>query len=246
MGNSEFAFMMEPPTLDELLHNENYNSVRDAANRLNERLEADARTSDGVFTASRTLIETVCKTLLDLLDIEYDNDADLADISKQLLKSLDLHPSTQTELSLKQMCQGAINMINGIGSIRNSHGDAHGTGQVAEQLPFHNAELSAYLTYAVTRYCIQAYEAKIARKRGADLTDDEEHQLVEVWLEVAKQHKITNPDQLPYSQCLEDIAARFTNTTKIVLPRRDIFFKLIRLRKTCKLPKPEISDNGQE
>jgi len=241
-SDGQFSFMTEPPSLEEVLRNDSYQSVRAAATRLQDRLHVGTA-SDSVLTASRALIETVCKTLLDLLDVEYDAKADLQDISKQLLKSLDLHPSTQTQEALRQVCQGAINMINGIAFLRNAHGDAHGTGQEAEAIPFRDAELCAYLSFVFTRYCVQSYEARIARKRGVDLSPSEETQLVAAWSEIAKKDKkAANPDNLPYSEPLEEIAQLFTQKTGIVLPRRDIFLLLMKLRKASRLPKPELDD----
>jgi len=236
----QFAFMTEPPSLEEVLRNDSYRSVRTAAARLRERLKADTQASDGVLTASRTLVETVCKTLLDLMDVEYDDKAGLTDISKLLLKALDLHPSTRTEQALKALCQGAINMINGIASLRNAHGDAHGPGQEARALPFRDAELCAYMSCVLAGYCVQAYESKVSRKQRADLSATETATLVEIWLRVAKKHGITNPDNLPYSEPLEEIAQQFTQVTKIVLPRRDTYLKLVQLRKASQLPKPEM------
>jgi hypothetical protein len=239
--DSLFSFMTDPPSLEQILRNDHYQSVRSAAARLQERLASNRKASDSVLTASRTLVETVCKTLLTLLDVEYDDKTDLQDLSKKLLMALDLHPSTQTVKAMKQTCQGAINMINGIACLRNAHGDAHGREEdESEVLPFPHAEVAAYLSFALTRFFILSFEARISRKTQAELSQDEETILVEIWLEVGRKHRITNPDKLPYSKCLEEIAQSFTHRTSIVLPRRDIYLLLQNLRKAKKLPKPKI------
>jgi len=242
-SDDQFAFMAYSPSLAEVLQNERYESIRLAANRLQNRLKPmGSPSADSVLTASRALIEAACKTLLDFLDIVYDNKKDLADISRKLLKALDLHPGTRTARALKQQCQGAINMINGIACLRNSHGDAPGQGSPADAIPFHPAELAAYLSCAVTRYLVQCFETKIARKGRDNLTQSEASQLVAIWLKVAKTHKITNPDNLPYSTALEEIAQNFTQKAAVVVPRRDIYLLLVGLRKASKLPRPQLDD----
>lgn len=238
-GDSRFSFMSEPPSLDDLLGKEEYRAIYEAATLLKNRLDSQPEAS-GVLTASRTLIEAVCKTVLNCLDIEYSEQADLTDISKQLTKSLDLHPSTKTDVALKQLCQGAINMINGIASLRNAHGDAHGRGHASDALPFRHAAIVAYLSCSLARYFLESYEARIARRDRGTLSQAEESQLIKIWLEVAAEYKMTNPDNLPYSEPLERIAQRFTHETNIVLPRRDIYLALVSLRKQKLLPKPEM------
>lgn len=234
-------FMSTPPSVEDILKNDEYEPIREAAARLQEHLD-DKKASDSILTASRTLIETVCKTLLDSLDVVYAPGADLADISKALTKALDLHPGTKTTRALKQVCQGAISMINGIGALRNAHGDAHGNGQVVVTFPFRHAELTAYLSYSLTSYFVESFEAKHQRKKREDLTERERDQLVEIWLNVGSKHKMTNPDNLPYSEALEDIAQQFTSQTSLLVPRRDICLLLIGLRKRKELPKPEWND----
>jgi len=238
MTNPELlSFMTKPASLEEILNNDEHQAIRVAADKLSERL-GDRDDADGILTASRTLIETTCKTLLDCLDVEYSDRADLPDLSKKLMKSLDLHPASKTEDALKQVGQGAISMVNGIAFLRNAHGDAHGRGLSANDFPFRHAELSAYIACSLTRYFVETFEAKVARKTFKNMDDAEKEQLIDVWLQVGAQHKITNPDRLPYTNTLEEIAQQFTKETGIVLSRKDIYLGLQNLRKASSLPKP--------
>lgn len=238
--DDQLPFMSATPPLEDILIKDEYAPIREAATKLQERL-VDANASDSVLTASRALIETVCRTLLDCLDVEYRQGADLLDTSKALAKALDLHPGTKTESALKQVCQGAISMINGICFLRNAHSDAHGKGQKAEVFSFRHSELTAYLSCSLTRYFVESYEAKNQRKSRDNLCDSEKDTLVEVWLDVGKKHRITNPDNLPYSEALEEIAQQFTGKTSLIVPRRDIYLFLVGLRKALRLPKPALN-----
>lgn len=219
--------MIALPELDDLLQNDGYKSIRDAVEHLNKRCQ-DEQDRGGIITASRTLIETVIKTLLDLMHVEYPKGAELPDVSKQLFRSLDLHPSTQTSGALKQLCQGAMSMCNGLACLRNAHSDAHGTGREANSLPLRDAYLCAYISCVLTSYCVQAYESKVSRKTRHNLSESQVDTLSKIWTRTANRDKIKDPDQLPYSQTLEDIAHAFTQETEIIL-------KLQNLRKAGKL-----------
>ena len=235
------GFMTKPQSLEEVLANDEYTAIRDAATKLQERLNAKEG-SDGILTASRALVESTCKTLLDCLNIEYKENADMPDLGKELAIALDLHPGSKTNRALKQVCQGAISMLNGIGSVRNLHGDAHGRGLNAEAFPFRHAELTAYIACSLTAYFVESFEAKVSRKDFADLDQQSRDTLVSIWMEVGKKHKMTNPDRLPYTEALEEIAQRFTGDTGIVLARREIYWGLQNLRKAKALPKLELDN----
>ena len=195
MDNSELlSFMTTPPSLEDVLANGEYKTIREAAEKLQNRL-GDINESDGILTTSRSLVETTCKTLLDGLNVEYNEKADLPDISKRLTEALDLHPASNTNQALRQICQGAMSMINGIAHVRNAHSDAHGQGVNATDLPFRHAELSAYMACSLTRYLVESFESKVSRKIFSNLDDSQKKTLIDVWLEIGKKYQMTKPRQ---------------------------------------------------
>ncbi|MCW7494742.1 abortive infection family protein [Leptospira sp. 2 VSF19] len=86
------------------------------------------RSSDpeGAITASRTLIETICKHILDKLEIKYNEKIDLPELYKITAKNLNLSPELHNEEIFKQILSGCVSIVNGIGSLRNRISDAHG------------------------------------------------------------------------------------------------------------------------
>lgn len=86
------------------------------------------RSSDpeGAITASRTMIETICKHILDKLEIQYNEKIDLPELYKITAKNLNLSPEQHNEEIFKQILSGCISIVNGIGSLRNRISDAHG------------------------------------------------------------------------------------------------------------------------
>ena len=81
-------------------------------------------------------------------------------------------------------------------------------------------------------------EVTFIEKTRGELSDTEKRELANIWLEVARQHGISNPDRLPYSIALEQIRVIFTARFGIYLSSDDVFWVLVNLRKATKLPKP--------
>jgi len=76
----------------------------------------DRRTNDpeGAITAARTLLETVCKHILDSRSIPYDsNKVELHELYKLTATELNLSPSQHTEDVFKQILGGCSAIVNG-------------------------------------------------------------------------------------------------------------------------------------
>jgi Abortive infection C-terminus len=100
---------------------------------------------EGAITLARTLLETVCKHILDDLGLAYSRKDDLPDLYHAASSALNLAPSQHSEKTFKQILGGAASIVQGLGSIRNTLSDAHGTGKhAARPLPRH-AELAINL-----------------------------------------------------------------------------------------------------
>ena len=63
----------------------------------------DRRVSDpeGAITSARTLIETVCKHILDDMNVQYDDAVDLPKLYKETAKVLNLAPSSTYRRSIQ-------------------------------------------------------------------------------------------------------------------------------------------------
>ncbi|RYG22461.1 MAG: abortive phage resistance protein, partial [Burkholderiales bacterium] len=84
---------------------------------------------EGAITAARTLVESVCKLILDHLSIAYENDGDLGRLFKITARSLNLAVDQHEEQVFKQILTGMGSVVSGFASLRNSLGDAHGKGK---------------------------------------------------------------------------------------------------------------------
>lgn len=122
-----------------------------------DRRRAD---SEGAITMARTLLESVCKHILDDLGSEYGEKDDLPSLYRKTSQSLNLAPSQHTEPVFKQILGGCSGVVEGLGALRNKLSDAHGRGkQGAKPAPRH-AELAVNLAGAMATYLISTWQAR--------------------------------------------------------------------------------------
>lgn len=108
-----------------------------------DRFEADAineawakalsrRETDpaGAITAARTLLESVCKHLLEDSDgtALYGANDDLPKLYRQASERLNIAPSQHSEDAFKRILGSAASIVDGLGTLRNRIGDAHAPG----------------------------------------------------------------------------------------------------------------------
>jgi hypothetical protein len=122
-------------------------------------LERRVSDPDGAITSARTLLETVCKHILDDLGIEYDASADLPKLYGLTAKAISIAPSQQTEPILRQVLGGCTAVVEGLGALRNKLGDAHGKGRAEAQPEPRHAELAVNLAGAAATFLVQSWEA---------------------------------------------------------------------------------------
>lgn len=123
-------------------------------------LERRASDPEGAITSARTLIESVCKHILDSSGISYDDGADLPKLYKLTAEVLNLAPSQHTEAVFKQILGGCTAVVEGLGSLRNRLSDAHGKGKVASRPSPRHAELAVNLSGALATYLLATWEAR--------------------------------------------------------------------------------------
>lgn len=119
----------------------------------------DRRTDDpeGAITAARTLLESVCKHLLDDMDQSYDEKADLPKLYAQCASALHLAPDQHTEKSFKAILGNCQAVVNELGSLRNKISDAHGRGRRPIKPAPRHAELAVNLAGAVAAFLVATW-----------------------------------------------------------------------------------------
>lgn len=127
----------------------------------NKAIERSTREPEGAITSARTLLETVCKHILDEKRVEYDeNKTDLPDLYKKVATELNLSPDQHTEGLFKQILGGCSGIVGGLGGLRNRLGDAHGKGKNGVRpLPRH-AQLAVNLAGAMALFLVQTHTGR--------------------------------------------------------------------------------------
>jgi len=148
-----------PPekTISENLKNFDSDGVHFAWQKALERKATD---SEGAITISRTILESVCKHILDAKGVQYNTSKiELSELYKKTAKELNLAPEQHNEQIFKQILGGCSAIVNGLGTLRNKLGDAHGKGKSPVKPNIRHAQLAVNLAGSMALFLIQTYEA---------------------------------------------------------------------------------------
>jgi hypothetical protein len=121
----------------------------------------DRRTYDpeGAITSARTLLEAVCKRILDEVGEKYDEGLELPKLYTLVAKQLNLAPSQHTEQVFKQILGNCQAVVEGLGAVRNRLGDAHGKGKAPVKPASRHAELAVNLAGTMATFLVATWDA---------------------------------------------------------------------------------------
>lgn len=108
---------------------------------------------EGAITMARTLLELVCKHILDEKS-EGQIDDELPKLYASAARLLNLAPNQHSEQSLKQILQGCTSVVQGLGTLRNKEGDAHGHVKIYRPKARH-AELAVNLAGGMALFLVR-------------------------------------------------------------------------------------------
>ncbi len=126
-------------------------------NRALERRHTDP---EGAITIARTLLETVCKHILDATGETYTEKDDLPALYRAVAIKLNIAPSQHTEDAFKRILGGATSVVEGLGSLRNKIGDAHGKGKAAVRPAARHAQLAVNLAGAMATFLVETWRER--------------------------------------------------------------------------------------
>ena len=136
-------------------------AVHEAWRKAFERREKDP---EGAITSGRSLLETVCKFILDKNGASYDEHTELPKLYKAAAEKLNLAPSQHTEQIFKQILGGCQSVVEGLGALRNKLGDAHGGGQSRVKPSKRHAELAVNLAGTMASFLVATWEEQQKKK----------------------------------------------------------------------------------
>ncbi|CAJ0892554.1 hypothetical protein AMST5_04230 [freshwater sediment metagenome] len=116
---------------------------------------------EGAITMARTLLETVCKRILDQTpDASYSDKEDLPKLYAMVAKTLNLAPDQHSEEPIKAILGSTMALVNGIGTLRNRLSDSHGRGGKPVRPAPRHASLAVNLAGGVATFLVETFLAR--------------------------------------------------------------------------------------
>ena len=115
---------------------------------------------EGAITAAKTLLETVCKHILDAMDRPYGDNDDLPRLYNAAADCLNLSPSQHSELVFKSILGNCQSVVGHLAGIRNKLGDSHGQGKRHVKPSARHAELAVNLAGSVALFLVSTWQER--------------------------------------------------------------------------------------
>ena len=116
----------------------------------------------GAITLARTLLEDVCRWLIDELGESASDQDGLPALYRKLAKGLKLAPDDHSEQVFKQILGSCQSVVESLGAMRNKLGDAHGGGRKRAKPAARHAELAVNLAGSMATFLVATWEARSA------------------------------------------------------------------------------------
>ena len=130
-----------------------------------ERRETDP---DGAVTAASTLLEEVCKHIIEDSGAQWEAKWNVPKLYSEAAKVLKLAPSQHQEEVFKTILGNCQNFVQSIGSLRNKSGDAHAGGRSRVQFKPRHAALTVNLAGSMALFLIETWHARVKEQRIND------------------------------------------------------------------------------
>ena len=128
---------------------------------------------EGAITVARTLLETVCKHILDEAGIPYTSKTDLPKLWSKCANHLNLSPSQHSEQAFRAILGSCHTIVQYLGTIRNQIGDAHGQGRNPVKPRPRHAELAVNVSGAMASFLVQTWNEREEQHANADAENTE-------------------------------------------------------------------------
>lgn len=129
----------------------------------------DSKDYSGAITNARSLIETVCLFINESITSKpTTNDGNLIKMYRTVADNLNLSPKGSDEEYVKQILSGVMSIVNGLSSMRNEIGDAHGRGSsdVPDRIDEMHAKLAVNLAMTICEFLWSNFEVWKAKRDG--------------------------------------------------------------------------------
>jgi hypothetical protein len=130
-------------------------------------MERRAAEPAGAITLARTLLEDVCKWILEEAGEVWREADDLPALYRKLAEVLKLAPDDHTEQVFKQILGSCQSVVESLGALRNKLSDAHSPGPKRARPRPRHAELAVNLSGAMATFLVATWDARKKETRHA-------------------------------------------------------------------------------
>jgi hypothetical protein len=114
----------------------------------------------GALTSTKTLVESIYKSLLEQLEIDYGQQESLPSLHKKVSELLNFIPELHNDKRIKTITGNFQSIVQELGGIRNDRSDAHSPKPDNEAPSVELARFVVTVTGAIATFIICTYEAQ--------------------------------------------------------------------------------------
>lgn len=119
---------------------------------------------EDAITAACSMVESVCKCLLDLMGKEHPAKQDIQGLAKEVSRHLELSPDRPgIGPDVRQVLGGLATVAAGLGALRTHGGDAHGHGKGAGRADARIARLAVHSASTLSLFFIETWQRATAK-----------------------------------------------------------------------------------
>jgi hypothetical protein len=127
-----------------------------------ERRSADP---EGAITSAKTLVESVCKQIIEASGGTYNDNDDLPKLYGIAADRLNLAPSQHSEVVFRSILGNCQSVVGNLAALRNKLGDSHGQGKRHVKPLARHAELAINLAGSVATFLVATWTARISKSK---------------------------------------------------------------------------------
>lgn len=125
-------------------------------------LERRAADPEGAVTAASTLLEEVCKHIIEDSGNIWDKKWNIPKLYAEASGILNLAPSQHQEEVFRTILGNCQSVVQSIGSLRNNGGDAHAGGRARVAFKPRHAALTVNLAGSMSLFLIETWQARVS------------------------------------------------------------------------------------
>ncbi|MBN9486271.1 MAG: abortive infection family protein [Alphaproteobacteria bacterium] len=126
---------------------------------------------EGAIASARTLLETVCKHILDGRGVTYSVMPDLPALMKMTVEQLDVAPNQYAQASFKRLLVDAASAVDGLRVRRNGIATAYGHAELRIRPSERHAQLAVNMAGAAAIFLVESWDVRV-EEDFLDMIDD--------------------------------------------------------------------------